>query len=334
MEAENQVAPQPLPADKLMKVPLRIRTAGGEVDQTYQDYVMEVDKERVYIKTEQPLPVGTKLHIAIDLPGVKHTVYLRGEVLRININKPSTNEALDPGMGVVFDHVNYDDRKLINSYLDMLESTDVSDEYSTFLTWVHKVSQPMTPKERELVKKDLLKAIYGSGRSRAPVPSAARKKTREDLEIMAGIPLFEELDDFELDELARLAVKEQFAVGQTVFDEGDDGDKMYIIIQGKADVIKSISGNKTQVLVTLGRGEFFGEMSLIDAEPRSAAVMALDDLTLLSISKQDLDHLVTISSSIAAKLYKFFVQILVGRLRDTNEKIKSFMSMAEKLSGG
>ncbi len=312
---------------KSLKIPVRVRTDDGKTDKSFPDYVLELDKERIYIKTPDPLPVNTKVHLAFDVPGAPKTIHLKGEIVRINTNPASGVDGLEPGMGVIFERVSFDDRRIIKEYLDALQSEDHVEEYSTFLSWIQRISKPMTSAERERIKKDMLKAIYGVSKEKRPVPQEARRKTREDLEILSKIPLFKGFDDIELDEIARIAIKEKFRSGDIVFNEGDHGDKFFVILKGGVDVIKRISDKETQTIVTLKPGDFFGEMSLIDDAPRSAGIKATEDLTLLSISRKDMEFLLSASSSISAKIYQFFVATLVKRLRETNERIKQFIMM-------
>jgi CRP/FNR family cyclic AMP-dependent transcriptional regulator len=311
---------------KSLLVPVRVRTDDGELDKSFPDYVLELEKERIYIKTTDPVPVGTKIHLAFDLPGAPKVIHLKGDVVRINTSPASGIDGLEPGMGVIFERVGFDDRRIIKEYLATV-GEEHKEEYATFISWIQKISQPMTPAERERVKRDLLKAIYGGGKERRPARPEARRKSREDLELMSKIPLFKDFDDMELDEMARIAIKERFKPGEMIFNEGDRGDKFYIILQGNVDVIKRISDNESQTLVTLKEGDYFGEMTLIDDAPRSAGIRAREDLTVLSISRPDLNILLNASSSISAKLHRFFVETLIKRLRDTNEKIKQFIMM-------
>jgi len=317
-----------VPKSKLLKLPIRARSADGKIDQSYTEYVLEVEKERVYIKTDDPLPVGSRLHFAFDLPGVSRPIYLQGEVVRINTNRPDSEEGLEQGMGIVFDHIRYDDRHQIGSFLEMIESEEQSGEYSTFLSWIQKISQPMTPAERDRIKKDLLKAIYGSGKDKEPVSAAARRKTPQELEALAKIPLFAELDEPELDEVARVALKETFGPDDIVFREGETGDKLYLILEGQIKIMKLVPGKGGKILTTLKPGDFFGEMALIDEAPRSAGAVAEGAATLLAIKKPELEALLEGSPSVAAKIYKFFVKTLNERLRATNEKIKQFVALA------
>lgn len=321
-----------LPRSRLLKVPIQIRQSEGQEDQ-FSDYVMEVDKDRVYVKTEDPYPVGTAVNIAMELPGLDRPILFHGEVVRINAHKPVSPEGLDPGMGIVFERVSFDNRRLVNAYLEKIESEERSEDYSRFLAWVSKISRPMGEKERERIKKDLLKVLYGA--SKEDIAAVERKrKNQQEMELIGKVPLLAELEEYEIDEMARIMIKEKFRAGDAVFDEGDVGDKMYLIIKGSVDIIKAAGKGPGQVLVTLRRGDYFGEMSMIDDAPRSAGAMATEEAVLLSIKKQDLMLLLDNAPTIAAKIYKFFVLTLQHRLRETNERIKSFVSLAQEMSQG
>ena len=314
---------------KLLKAPIKVRTQ--DTEEEFLDYFLEVDKDRIYIKTDNPYEVGAIIHLRLDLPGTDRSIAFRGEVVRINTHQPATPEGLEPGMGILFERVSFDDRKLINDYLEQIQSDERSEDYSVFLSWVSKVSRPMSTKERDRVKKDLLKVLY-SAKDHDPVPVSKRRKTPKEMDLISRIPLFEELETGELEELVRILVREEFHAGDVVFDEGDLGEKMYIIIRGSVDIVKAVGKGPGQVLVTLKPGDFLGEMSLIADAPRSASALAAEDAILFSINKKDLMLLFDNAPTIAAKIYKFFVMTLNQRLRETNEKIKSFIGMAQELS--
>jgi len=315
---------------KLLKAPVRVRTADGKEDE-FIEYVMEVDKDRVYIKTEEPYEVGTVVHLSLELPGADRPVHFKGEVVRVNPYKPSAPGGLEPGMGVIFERVSYDNRRMVNEYLDRVQSEDRSEDYAMFLAWVSKMSRPMSSRERERVKKDLLKAIYTT-REVEPAPMSKRRKNAREMDLISKVPLFEDLSDLEIEEMSRIMVREELRAGDAVFEEGDVGDKMYVIVGGSVDIIKSTGKGPGQILVTLKSGDYFGEMSLIDDAPRSASAMASVDTILFSIKKKDLLLLLDNAPTIAAKIYRFFAMTLNQRMRETNDKIKTFVHMAQEMS--
>jgi NADH dehydrogenase len=84
------------------------------------------------------------------------------------------------------------------------------------------------------------------------------------------------------------AIHEHFEPGQKVFTEGELGDRVYILLSGRAEVTRrQASGGADQVLAVLGPGECFGEMALLDSAPRNATIRCLDPMTVLSIPKRE-----------------------------------------------
>jgi CRP-like cAMP-binding protein len=88
---------------------------------------------------------------------------------------------------------------------------------------------------------------------------------------------------------------EHFEPGQTVFSQGEIGDRVYILLAGRADVVRraaaaagaSAEQNTEQILATLGPGEVFGEMALLESAPRNASVRCREAMTVLSIPKRE-----------------------------------------------
>lgn len=86
------------------------------------------------------------------------------------------------------------------------------------------------------------------------------------------------------------AIHEHFEPGQTVFNEGELGDRVYILLAGRAEVVRRRSTGTSiadQILATLGPGECFGEMALLESAPRNATVRCLEAMTVLSIPKRE-----------------------------------------------
>jgi CRP/FNR family transcriptional regulator, cyclic AMP receptor protein len=149
-----------------------------------------------------------------------------------------------------------------------------------------------------------------------------------EAEILKSIYLFGDLTDEELAKVASIVSKENFSKDHTLFKEGDKGDKFYIIHSGSVRVSQVISGAGEEALTILEKGDYFGEMALIDDAPRSADLIVHEDSELLSIAKKDFDELLFFDKDIAYKILWAFVRTFSARLRDTNEKIKAFLHMA------
>ena len=306
-------------------VALKIFPEGEQEGKVYPRYILELDKDRVYVKTDKPLAQGTKIRIVIDDPRLEEAVEFSGEVVRVNPG-PAKPGGLEPGMGIIFEPVSIADRARLSKFFQELEREDRTEEYLRFLAWVRRITKPLDAEEREKVKRDLLRALYGEERR----PLTTQKKRREDLELISQVPLFQELDPLEIGELAEICLKERFEDGEIIFNEGDPGDKLYIILKGEVEIFKELEQGKEEILARLRPGEYFGEMSLIDNAPRSAGARAKGEVVALTISKPDFEILLKASDSFASKIYKFFVKTLSQRLRNTNEKIKRILEVLGK----
>jgi CRP-like cAMP-binding protein len=103
----------------------------------------------------------------------------------------------------------------------------------------------------------------------------------EKLAVLSRSPLFEMLSNQELEYVAELSRPRKFTAGQVVFEEGELGDSLYVIVSGEMEVQRRDAQGKPQLLSRLGHPDFFGEMSLVDKEYRSATVKAKTDSELL-----------------------------------------------------
>ncbi|MFN4150784.1 MAG: Crp/Fnr family transcriptional regulator, partial [Candidatus Sericytochromatia bacterium] len=104
-----------------------------------------------------------------------------------------------------------------------------------------------------------------------------------------------------------------------VFHEGDYGDALYIIKNGRIKIAKVAIDGREKTLTILKAGDFFGEMAIFDDMPRSATAEAMDhDVKLLSISKNDFEQLIMSTPSIAIRIMKD----LTRRIRQVNEQVQ------------
>ncbi|TMA22354.1 MAG: cyclic nucleotide-binding domain-containing protein, partial [Deltaproteobacteria bacterium] len=116
----------------------------------------------------------------------------------------------------------------------------------------------------------------------APPPGDRMISTVEKVLFLKSIDLFRALPSEELAQIAEIAEEQPLALGDQVFGEGEPGDALYLIVEGKVKVHK---GEKE--LVRLGIRDVFGEMAVLDSEPRSASVTAVEDSVCLKIGRDD-----------------------------------------------
>ncbi|HEX5802865.1 MAG TPA: cyclic nucleotide-binding domain-containing protein [Azospira sp.] len=132
--------------------------------------------------------------------------------------------------------------------------------------------------------------------------------------LIDNVQVFHGMSGEELLQLLEAAEKCTFAAGETIVREGSTGAWLYVIIEGEVSVQKSAGGPPT-VLATLGAGDSFGEMSLIDQEVRSASVIAETPCVLLRLSDAACQKHPTGS----AKIYRNIAHVLSRRLREMDD---------------
>ena len=94
--------------------------------------------------------------------------------------------------------------------------------------------------------------------------------------LLRNIPLFANLSDTELAQISAEASLKQFPKNKVILSDGEKSDSLYAIVAGKVKVLISDEDGKEIILAILGPGEFFGEMSVIDSQPRSATVITME----------------------------------------------------------
>jgi CRP/FNR family transcriptional regulator, cyclic AMP receptor protein len=104
------------------------------------------------------------------------------------------------------------------------------------------------------------------------------------IDFLKRVSMFEDLDQRSLEAIANAAVEQHYETGQEVVRQGDTGVGAFIIRSGKVDVIQERNGKEIK-LATLGAGDVFGEMALLDEFPRSATVRAVEPTTALGIQR-------------------------------------------------
>src|SRR5262249_26188615 len=132
------------------------------------------------------------------------------------------------------------------------------------------------------------------------------------VEVVRGVRLFADLDNKELAAIAGLFKKRSFPKGETVIKEGSGGAAFYLIESGEAPV--TIGG---ELRATLGPGDYFGEVALIDEGTRIATVAALDDLVCYGLTLWELRPLVEANGVIGWKL----LQTLARDLREAEQVV-------------
>ena len=151
------------------------------------------------------------------------------------------------------------------------------------------------------------------------------------VELLRSVPLFADLEEGELERFSQVAVPRSFPAGTRVFHEGDSSDASYIVSGGSFRVTREHSDGRAITLATLGPGEIFGELAMLDGDTRSASAESITDGTLLALPANDVRSLLARNPEIALKL----VAGLVRRLRAANMRLsrQSFQTVPSRVAG-
>lgn len=140
--------------------------------------------------------------------------------------------------------------------------------------------------------------------------------------------LFAALDEAQLWAVAQLLEEERHAAGATIFAEGDSGDRMYLVDEGAVRISKRIHDGGEEALAVFRDGDYFGELSLVDEQPRSADAVADSDVVLQALSRENFHALIGSDSKATTAMMLALVRTLAGRLRETNEQVKAMHLMS------
>jgi CRP-like cAMP-binding protein len=145
------------------------------------------------------------------------------------------------------------------------------------------------------------------------------------------VDLFRErgLSAAEMKLLATFSTEERLREGSMIFREGEKGDKLYIVLDGRVRISKFIPGVGEEALTVLDRGDFFGEMALIDEKPRSADAKSHDgDATVLSIDRATLNEILSMDPHASLQFLNLLCRMISRRLREINDKIVQWKYMS------
>jgi ATP-binding cassette subfamily B protein len=133
----------------------------------------------------------------------------------------------------------------------------------------------------------------------------AGRQARVTAQRLRLIPLFASLDEARLATLAGQFVTERYDQGQTIVEQGEPGDRFYLLVRGSADVLLTRQG-KEQRIDARQDGDYFGEMALLANTPRTATVRATTPCLLLTLGRHDFQALVGSAPEIGAEINQAF----------------------------
>jgi CRP/FNR family transcriptional regulator, cyclic AMP receptor protein len=152
------------------------------------------------------------------------------------------------------------------------------------------------------------------------------KKKEDILDVLAVLPAFDGLSKNELRLVGRMLHERRYRKGEIVFNEGEPGAGMYIVITGEVEITRKISGANDMSLAVIREHSFFGELALLDEIPRSASAVAKTDSVLFGFSKPSLETLYNRNPRLGIKILSNLSRLVCRRLVKSNEAMEKFQT--------
>ena len=149
------------------------------------------------------------------------------------------------------------------------------------------------------------------------------------VQVLQGMPLFRNVDLKRLRVVAMMGESRTYREGERLFEQGDEGDAAFIIINGDVDVLVRVDGGEQSVAV-LGKGELFGELGVLCDQPRTSAIAARSELETLRLDRNTVMNLMREFPDISLEM----VRILGARLERTTRELSQARASLEAQSGG
>lgn len=162
-----------------------------------------------------------------------------------------------------------------------------------------------------------------------------------DINLLKKVPIFSLLDDGELEKIRKLCVTKHYEKDRIILIEEESGNTLFIIQEGRVKVSRMSDDGREVILTILQKGDFFGELSLLDGKARSASVTAIENTEILLLRRGDFMSLleeypqisISLLKELAARIRKSDTQIKSLSLQDAMGRVASALVMLAEDSG-
>ena len=137
---------------------------------------------------------------------------------------------------------------------------------------------------------------------------------KDDLEFLKNVPILSDLEEMDLETIARVGVRKKYKKGSIILLEEEAGAALFVIITGKVKIVRMDDDGREVILSILGESDFFGEMAILDGLARSASVVAITKAELFMIHRRDFLKLLHDFPSVAIALLKELTCVCVRRM--------------------
>jgi CRP/FNR family cyclic AMP-dependent transcriptional regulator len=149
--------------------------------------------------------------------------------------------------------------------------------------------------------------------------------------LIGASPLLENFNVAEIRLMSHFMQVYRASPGQEVLREGDPGDFMLLVVEGRLDVFKQDRWNAPRLIAVIDEGKSAGEMSMIDGEPRFATCVAADNAVIATLSREALARIVLEQPILGAKILMELVLMLSQRLRNTSQRLVNYLDKQREL---
>ncbi|MBF0320818.1 MAG: cyclic nucleotide-binding domain-containing protein [Nitrospirae bacterium] len=247
--------------------------------------------------------LGYSAVIALDDPKIVISFLLREKCDLIIIDYDTVGDSKSSLLKAIRSHKALVNKRIVLLFKDDLDAVTLKQLYNDGVSSILKFPFQMS---------DVEKAIADATRSETSVVADTFSKIRQ-------LDFFSFMTDDDIVKLLRMSKVRRYKQGDIIFDEGQAGDRFYVIIDGAISIYKQLEDGKTERLAELSQGECFGEMALLEDSTRSARAVANDDIMLFELDKTIMD---SYDDIITLKLYKKFAYVFSERLRRADKKIR------------
>ena len=147
-------------------------------------------------------------------------------------------------------------------------------------------------------------------------------------DLLVKIPMFANLDDSELGVVSSHIRPLDVGQGEVLFKEGQSGDYVCFVVNGRLEVLKKTISGEDFVLNTLARGQSVGEMAIIEKKPRSATVKARTEANLITLSHEDFETIMRDHNQIGTKILRGLALLMSRKLRQSSSRLANYMAAA------